>query len=109
MGNIDEKRLMELEEKVSNLQKRMTVIEDICYAAKEVLTLEEASKFLGMAKSTLYKLTHLNTIPFYKPCGKLIFFEKGNLLSWVRGAKTKSEEEIRQEAALKLQVMNERP
>ena len=27
---------------------------------KEVLNLEEVSAFLGIAKSTLYKMTHLN-------------------------------------------------
>ena len=31
---------------------------------------DEAASFLGIAKSTLYKMTHENRIPFNKPAGK---------------------------------------
>lgn len=79
-----------------------------CYAAKEILNLEEAATFLGIAKSTLYKMTHLNQLPYFKPSGKLIFFEKKKLIEWVRGAKSMSVEEIKEEAAAKIMEMNER-
>ena len=82
---------------------------ELCYMTKEVLNLEEASAFLGIAKSTLYKMTHLNQLPYFKPAGKLIFFEKRALLDWVRGARAMSEEEIRLEAASRLNEMNSRP
>ena len=42
---------------------------NLCYMTKEVLNLEEASAFLGIAKSTLYKMTHLNQLPYFKPAG----------------------------------------
>ncbi|MGN0309656.1 MAG: helix-turn-helix domain-containing protein, partial [Bacteroides sp.] len=32
-----------------------------------MLTLEEAAAFMGMEKSTLYKLTHEQAIPYWKP------------------------------------------
>ena len=82
--------------------------ENLCYAAKEILNLEEAATFLGIAKSTLYKMTHLNQLPYFKPSGKLIFFEKKKLIEWVRGAKSMSVEEIKEEAAAKIMEMNER-
>ena len=87
----------------------MNKLENLCYITKEVLNLEEASAFLGIAKSTLYKMTHLNQLPYFKPAGKLIFFEKKALLDWVRGARAMSEEEIRLEAANRLNEMNNRP
>lgn len=99
---------LEQERKIVELQERVKRLENLCYAAKEVLNLEEAATFLGIAKSTLYKMTHLNHLPFFKPAGKLIFFEKKALLDWVRGAKSMSEEEIRNEAAACLQEMNQR-
>ena len=92
------------ERKIVELQSRVNKLENLCYMTKEVLNLEEASAFLGIAKSTLYKMTHLN-----KPAGKLIFFEKKALLDWVRGARAMSEEEIRLEAANRLNEMNNRP
>jgi len=98
---------LEQERKIADLQERVGKLENLCFAAKEVLNLEEAAIFLGLAKSTLYKMTYLNQIPFFKPSGKLIFFEKKALLQWVRGAKSKSLEEIKEEAAEKLQEMSE--
>lgn len=108
MKEISEKQYLELERQISDLQKRVSFIEDVCFAAKEILNMEEASKFLGISKSTFYKMTHQGTIPFYKPFGKLIFFEKATLLEWVRGAKSKSDEEVKAEAAAKLQELNQK-
>ena len=96
------------ERKIVELQSRVNKLENLCYMTKEVLNLEEASAFLGIAKSTLYKMTHLNQLPYFKPAGKLIFFEKQKLIDWVRGAKSKSVDEIKEEAAAKIQEMNER-
>ena len=70
------------ERKIVELQSRVNKLENLCYMTKEVLNLEEASAFLGIAKSTLYKMTHLNQLPYFKPAGKLIFFEKKALLDW---------------------------
>ena len=83
------------ERKIAELQERVNRLENLCFTAKEVLNLEEASAFLGIAKSTLYKMTHLNRLPYFKPAGKLIFFEKQALLDWVKGAKVLSEEELK--------------
>ena len=74
--NKQTKMNLEHERKIANLQERVDKLENLCYAAKEILNLEEAADFLGMAKSTLYKMTHLNQLPYFKPAGKLIFFEK---------------------------------
>ena len=107
--NRTSKMNLEQERKIAELQERVNRLENLCYAAKEVLNLEEAANFLGVAKSTLYKMTHLNQLPYFKPAGKLIFFEKKALLDWVRGARAMSEEEIRLEAANRLNEMNDRP
>ena len=106
--NKTSKMNLEQERKIAELQERVNRLENLCYAAKEVLNLEEAANFLGIAKSTLYKMTHLNQLPYFKPSGKLIFFEKKKLIEWVRGAKSMSVEEIKEEAAAKIQEMNER-
>lgn len=96
----------EQERRFAELQERVDKLESICFASKEVLNLEEAAAFLGVKKSTLYKMTHFSQIPYYKPAGKLIFFEKSALLDWVRNVKVKSEEEIREEAAMHLSQLS---
>jgi excisionase family DNA binding protein len=99
-------QIPEQERKFAELQERVDKLESICFASKEVLNLEEAAAFLGVKKSTLYKMTHFSQIPYYKPAGKLIFFEKSALLDWVRNVKVKSEDEIREEAALHLSSLS---
>lgn len=96
----------EQERRFAELQERIDKLENICYASKEVLNLEEAANFLGIKKSTLYKMTHTSQVPYYKPAGKLIFFEKSVLLDWVRSVKVKSEDEIREEAAMHISQLS---
>ena len=95
--------------KYTDLQSRVRTLENLCYSAKEVLTLEEAASSLRIAKSTLYKMTHENRIPFYKPAGKLIYFEKSVLLEWIRSNRITSEAELQEEARKKLLELNSRP
>ena len=49
------------ERKIVELQSRVNKLENLCYMTKEVLNLEEASAFLGIAKSTLYKKYQCHT------------------------------------------------
>lgn len=87
-----------LSKQVAELQGRVKSLEQLLHQGKDVLTLEEAAKFMGIARSSLYKMTHEQTIPFYKPNGKMIFFEKSDLLAWVRKNRVPSEAEISEEA-----------
>ena len=94
--------------KFTELQSRVQTLENLCFSAKEVLNLEEAASFLGIAKSMLYKLTHENRIPYYKPAGKLIYFEKSVLLEWIRSNRIMSEAELQEAARKKLLELNAR-
>lgn len=48
---------------VESLIQRVTMLENIIFASKEVLNLEEAAIFMGISRSTLYKMTHANALP----------------------------------------------
>jgi excisionase family DNA binding protein len=62
----------------------------------KVLTFEQGCKYLGYAKSYVYKLTSSNILPYSKPNGKSIFFEREKLEKWMlSNAKTSlSEKQI---------------
>ena len=94
--------------KFTDLQSRVRTLENLCYSAKEVLNREEAATVLGIAKITLYKVTNENRIPFYKPAGKLIYFEKSVLLDWIRSNRVMSEAELQEAARKKLLELNSR-
>ena len=93
------------DEKVEQLQKRVTDLENVLNVAKDVMNLEEAALFTGMSKSSLYKLTHRQVIPHYKPNGKLIYFEKTELLNWMRQNRISSSTEIGEKEPQKLQEL----
>ena len=46
-----------LQRQIEELQKRMDAMEDILDNAKEVLSVEEAARFMDIARSSLYKMT----------------------------------------------------
>ena len=50
---------------------------------RKVLTVSEACEYLGYKKSYLYKLTSGGIIPFSKPNGKTIFFDRAKLEEWM--------------------------
>ncbi len=64
------------------------------YCTKEVLTSNEAAKYLGISKSYLYKLTMGQKIPHYKPMGKMCYFNRLELEKWLQGNRISTEEEI---------------
>lgn len=62
-------------------------------------TVDEASEFLGISKSTLYKLTHKRKIRFSKPNGRKIYFAKSDLIEWMSRNPVKTNEQIDEEAS----------
>lgn len=61
---------------------------------KNILNLTELSVYTGISKSYLYKLTHLGRIPFSKPFGKLIFFDKNDVDRWLLSNKQATSSEL---------------
>lgn len=61
---------------------------------KEVLTFNEATDYLSVSSSHLYKLTSGNIIPFYKPNKKKIFFKRSELDAWLTSHRVDPNSEI---------------
>ena len=81
--------------KVESHEHRIGLMENLLRDAKQVLTLEEAALFMGISKSSLYKMTHKHELPFFRPNGKIIYFEKSELLNWMRQNRSMSEAETK--------------
>lgn len=87
-----EKRIELLEMQVKELQsvkpdiidQRFRLIEDALYSTKDILNMKEVCQYLDISQSMLYKLTCNGEIPHFKPRGKMIFFEKKELLKWIK-------------------------
>ena len=68
------------------------------FCTKEVLTTDEAARYLGVSKSYLYKLTMQQKIPHYKPLGKMCYFNRQELEQWLQINRIATGDEISQKA-----------
>ena len=80
---------------------KLTTIESLLEATHETkpLTLLEAAKFLNLSQSHLYKLTSERKIPHFKPSGKKIYFDKSELIQWLKRKPARTQEETEEKAA----------
>lgn len=68
------------------------------FCTKEILTSDEAAKYMGISKSYLYKLTMRQQIPHYKPMGKMCYFNRLELEQWLQNNRVSTSIEITQQA-----------
>ena len=68
------------------------------FCTKEVLTSDEAARYMGVSKSYLYKLTMNQQIPHYKPMGKMCYFNRLELEQWLQNNRVATVDEIEQRA-----------
>ena len=79
-------------EKLSQIQNQLSENTD------KPLPFQEASEYLNISKSYLYKLTYSRQIPHYKPNGKMLYFKRSDLEEWLLRNRVKTAGEIEQEA-----------
>lgn len=64
----------------------------------EVLTLKDTASLCGMSVNYLRKLTSQRMIPHYKPNGKMIYFNKREVIDWLLRNRVQTRDEIRKDA-----------
>lgn len=74
------------------------VTDNTIFCRKEVLTSDEAARYMGISKSYLYKLTMRQQIPHYKPMGKMCYFNRTELEQWLQQNRAATEREITERA-----------
>ena len=80
---------------------KLTAIESLLDSTNQTkpLPLPEAAKFLNLSRSHLYKLTSERKIPHFKPNGKKIYFDKSELVQWLKRKPKRTLEETEEKAA----------
>ena len=64
------------------IEERLAALEAVFLNQKEILTFREACVYIGLSRSTLYKMTAAKKIPHYKTTG--LYFERADLDKWIR-------------------------
>ena len=70
----------------------------IVSTAKQILTVEDLINYTGFSRSYIYKLVHKNILPYYKPNGKTLFFQKKEIDSFLLNNKSESNAQTKQRA-----------
>lgn len=70
----------------------------IVSTAKQILTVEDLINYTGFSRSYIYKLVHKSVIPYSKPNGKTLFFQKNEIDEWLLQNKSLSNSQIEQKA-----------
>ena len=65
---------------------------------KKMLSIDDVSVLTGLSKSHLYKMTCSHQIPYYKPNGKLMYFDKAEIEEWMRQNRIETTDEAEQKA-----------
>ena len=73
--------------------KELEQIKTLLLSKKNVLNLNELSEYTGYSKSYIYKLTSRQAIPYFKPSGKAIFFDRVEIDTWLLKNKHKQVKE----------------
>lgn len=76
--------------------KRYTLL-----GAKNMLTMDDAVLITGFTKAHLYELTWKKAIPFYKPNGHKIYFDRAELEAWLRRNRVQTADEADGSAMLR--------
>ena len=91
-----DKRL-ELIEKAISSNASLLKKEDNIKLDYKVLSIDEVSKLLGLAKSTIYSKASRRELPFYKQ-GKKLYFIENEIITYLKGGKVLSHTEIDERA-----------
>ena len=83
-----------------NVLDKLTVIESLLVATPpKPLTLKEAAEFLDFSRSSLYRLTSQGRVPHYKPEGQRVYFDRAELVDWLKRNRNRTQEETEEKAA----------
>lgn len=102
-----EKDQISIAEYLQRIEEKQESIEKMLLSQKKVLTFDEAAAFIGISKSHLYKLTMKNSLPFYRPRGKMIYMDRAELENWLLQNRITPADEI-EAAASSYVTRNER-
>lgn len=91
--------MIENEKIIERLEAIEFLIFDQNLLKKEMLTLNEASIYLDMSTSHLYKLTSGRQVPHYCPNGKKLYFKRSELDQWLQRNRKVTQEGLETEAS----------
>ena len=83
---------------LQDVLEKLNSIDYTLLSQKAHLTMKELCTYLSISESFAYKLTSGGIIPHYKPSGKLIYFKREEIDTWLLSNRIKTQIEMEKEA-----------
>ena len=93
---IIEQRLNNIENQLSELLK-MAKAPTLKEATEEIMTVEQLSDYLTIARQTIYEKCSKKEIPYFK-AGKRLYFKKSVINDWINSGRRYTTDELMQQA-----------
>lgn len=87
--------LEDLRRYLERLEQRL---DEVLLTQKEMLSFDEALRYLKLSASYLYKLTAARVIAHHKPGGKLVYFRRVDLDAWMQSGRCNSASNLKTQA-----------
>lgn len=88
-----------MNELINQLQEFMQIkFDELKFTVKPLMSVDELSKYLDLSPAYIHKMTHNREIPYYKPNGKKLYFNKEEIDQWVFDNRVAPAYEIRRTA-----------
>jgi excisionase family DNA binding protein len=90
------KKVAELDTRLDRMEKMLEeVLSRLDGKGDQVMTVEQAAKFLSLAQQTIYEKVSKREIPFIKrDGGKRVYFLKSSLIEWLKEGVRKTRQEF---------------
>ena len=94
---IIEQRLNNIENQLSELLKmaKAPILKEV---TEEIMTVEQLSDYLTIARQTIYEKCSKKEIPYFK-AGKRLYFKKNVINDWINSGRRYTIDELMQQAA----------
>lgn len=92
------------EEDVRVIKTELAEIKALLLTQKRTLTIEECAAYTGYGKDHIYRLTSQRQIPFYKPMGGKIYFDRQEIDEWLLRNRQATNDEISSKATTYVQT-----
>ncbi|QQR98601.1 MAG: helix-turn-helix domain-containing protein [Sphingobacteriales bacterium] len=95
-----------LEQRLEKIEILLQSQKTLLLSQKVVFNLDELVQYTNLSHSFIYKLTSKGGIPFYRPNGKQLYFNKIEIDIWLQRNPAKTNEQIRNEVITQITLGN---
>jgi excisionase family DNA binding protein len=85
---------------LADVLKHLKAVEDRLFMEKEMLSVQEAARYMDVSRDFIYRLTAAHEVSFYKPTSKLVFIPRKELDEYMHRNVIYSTTEIQRKAVV---------